>query len=128
MSQPAEISSAQRRSRRTLLVIGAVALVALAGPWLWRAWQESHLTDGKAKVFGDSSARSSIDLALCLMKHRPNGLALDISSENHFIDPARGLVVEIGALGARREVTAWLPQGAILQAGELAQLSSCLVA
>ncbi len=110
-----------------MLVIGAVALVALAGPWVWRAWQETHLTDGKVKAFDDSSAKSSVDLALCLLKRRPNGLALEISSENHFVDATRGTVVEISALGARKEVTAWLPEGAKLRVGELAHLSSCLI-
>ena len=108
-------------------MIGAVALVALAGPWVWRGWQEAHLTDGKVKVFDDSSAKSSVDLALCLLKRRPNGLALEFTSENHYVDPARGTVVEISALGPRKEVTAWLPDGAKLQAGELAHLSSCLI-
>ena len=106
-------------------MIGALALVLLLGPWAWRSWQESHLTQGKAKVFDQTSTKPSLDLALCLMKRQPGGLALGISSENHFTDPARGLVVEIAATGARRDVTAWLPQGAILQPGEAAQLDAC---
>ncbi len=105
--------------------IGVAALVLLLGPWAWRTWQEDHFTQGKAKVFEASSAKLSLDLALCLMKHEPGKLALAISSENHYTDPARGLVVEIAAQGARRDVTAWLPQGAILQPGEAAQLTAC---
>jgi len=115
----------QTRSRRILLVIGALALVLLLGPWAWRSWEESHLTQGKVMVFEHGSAKSSLDLALCLMKHEPGGLALGILSENHFTDPARGLVVEIAAKGAQRDVTAWLPQGATLQPGEAAQLNAC---
>ena len=71
------------------------------------------------------SARPSLDLALCLMKRDPRGLALEISSENHFTDPARGLVVEVLPQGSNRKVSAWLPQGAVLQPGEVAQLSAC---
>ena len=110
-----------------MLVIGAAALIALTAPWVWRGWQEAHLTDGKVKAFDDTSAKSSANLALCLLKRRPNGLALEFSSENHFVDAARGTVVEISALGARKEVTAWLPAGATLQVGELAHLSACLI-
>ena len=108
-----------------MLVIGALALVLLLGPWAWRSWQESHLTQGKVKVFDQASAKPSLDLALCLMKHEPGRMALAISSENHFTDSARGLVVEIAAKGGSRDVTAWLPQGAILQPGEAAQLTAC---
>ena len=109
-----------------MLVIGALALVLLLGPWAYRSWQEAHLTQGKVKVFGQASSRPSLDLAMCLMKHEPGKLALGISSENHFTDPGRGLVVEIAAKDARRDVTAWLPQGAILQPGEAAQLTACI--
>ena len=98
----------------------------LLGPWAWRTWQESHLTQGKVKVLALESARPSLDLAMCLMKNQPGGLALAISSENHFTDRSRGLVVEVAAKGPRRQVSAWLPEGGILQPGELAQLSGCL--
>ena len=108
-----------------MLGIGALALVLLLGPWAYRSWEESHLSQGKVKVLELPSARPSLDLAMCLMKHEPGKLALGISSENHFTDPARGLVVEIAAKGNRRDVTAWLPQGAVLQPGERAQLSAC---
>ena len=108
-----------------MLGIGVAALVLLLGPWAWRSWQEGHFTQGKVKVFEASSAKPSLDLALCLMKHAPGGLSLGISSENHFTDPARGLVVEIAAKSAQRDVTAWLPQGAILQPGERVQLDAC---
>ena len=110
-----------------MLVVGAVALTALAGPWVWRAWSETHLTDGKVQAFADSSSRSSVDLAMCLLKRRPSGLALEISSENHYVDAARGVVVELSAAGGRRAVTAWAPKGTRLQVGEIAHLDSCLV-
>ena len=119
------ISAAQLRSRRILLAIGGLALVLLAGPWALRQWQEDHLTAGKVMVLELPSARPSLDLALCLMKRDPRGLALAISSENHFSDPARGLVVEVLPQGNTRKISAWLPQGAVLQPGEVAQLSAC---
>ena len=109
-----------------MLVIGVLALILLLGPWAWRSWEESHLSQGKVKVFDQASAKSSLDLAMCVMKHEPGKLTLAISSENHFTDPARGLVVEVTAKGDRREVTAWLPQGVILHPGEVAQLSACV--
>ena len=116
---------AQIRSRRILLAIGGLALVLLVGPWALREWQEDHLTAGKVMVLKLPSARPSLDLALCLMKHEPHGLALAISSENHFSDSARGLVVEVLPRGPSRVVSIWLPQGAVLQPGEVAQLSAC---
>ena len=119
------LPAAQLRSRRILLAIGGLALLLLVGPWAWRAWQEDHLTVGKVMVLELPSARPSLDLALCLMKREPNGLALAISSENHFSDPARGLVVEVLARGPTHTVSAWLAPGAVLQPGELAQLSAC---
>lgn len=124
MSDPARLTG-QTRSRRILLAIGGLALLLLAGPWALRAWQEDRLTAGKLMVLELPSARPSLDLALCLMKREPNGLALAISSENHFSDPARGLVVEVLARGPTHTVSAWLPPGAVLQPGEVAQLSAC---
>ena len=121
------ISAAQLRSRRILLAIGGLALVLLAGPWALRQWQEDHLTAGKVMVLELPSARPSLDLALCLMKRDPRGLILAISSENHFSDPARGLVVEVVPTGTTQTVSAWLPPGAVLQPGEVAQLSACAV-
>ncbi len=108
-----------------MLAIGGLALVVLIGPWALREWQEDHLTAGKVMVLGIPSARPSLDLALCLIKHEPLGLALTISSENHFSDPARGLVVEVLPHGPTRMVSVWLPQGAVLQPGEVAQLRAC---
>ncbi|MFM5917829.1 MAG: hypothetical protein ACKOOL_09905 [Novosphingobium sp.] len=118
---------AQLRSRRALLVIGAIALIALASPWLWRSWHEAHLTDGKERAFAKSSAHDSVNLAMCLLKRRPGGLTLEISSQNHFIDETRGVVVELSAnADHRREVSAWVPKGSTLEAGETAHLDSCL--
>ena len=122
---PRTHGTAQTRSRRILIAIGGLALVLLVGPWALRAWQEDHLTAGKIKVLELRSARPSLDLALCLMKREPNRLALAITSENHFSDPARGLVVEVLPHGPSRTVSAWLPQGAVLQPGEVAQLTAC---
>ena len=109
-----------------MLVIGVLALILLLGPWAWRSWEESHLSQGKVKVFDQASAKSSLDLAMCVMKHEPGKLALAISSENHFTDPARGLVVEVLPQGNTRKISAWLPPGAVLQPGEVAQLSACV--
>ncbi len=108
-----------------LLVIGGVALLALAAPLLWRWWQEAHLTDGKNQVYSATSAKGSVDLAMCLLKRRPDGLTLEITSQNHFIEPARGVVVELSAQGAGRAITAWAPKGGKLEAGEVAHLDSC---
>ena len=119
------LPAAQRRSRRILLAIGGLALVLLIGPWALRQWQEDHLTADKVLVLELPSPRPSLDLALCLMKRDPRGLVLAISSENHFSDPARGLVVEVLPQGNARKVSAWLPRGAVLQPGEVAQLSAC---
>ena len=117
--------AAQVRSRRILLAIGGLALVLLVGPWVLRQWQEAHLTTGKVMVLQLPSVRPSLDLALCLIKREPRGLALAITSENHFSDPARGLVVEVLPHGPTRMISAWLPQGAVLQPAEVAQLSAC---
>ena len=108
-----------------MIAIGGLALVLLIGPWALRTWQEGHLTQGKGKVLELASARPTLDLALCLMKREPGGLSLAISSENHFTDSARGLVVEIAATGAHHTISAWLPQGAVLRPGEAAQLGAC---
>ena len=118
--------AAQVRSRRILLAIGGLALVLLVGPWVLRQWQEAHLTTGKVMVLQLPSVRPSLDLALCLIKREPRGLALAITSENHFSDPARGLVVEVLPHGPTRMISAWLPQGAVLQPAEVAQLSACV--
>ena len=122
------LPAGQLRSRRILLAIGGLALVLLVGPWGLRQWQEDHLTAGKIKVAEFPSARPSLDLALCLMKHEPEGLALSINSENHFSDTARGLVVEVLPHGPSRIVSAWLARGAVLQPHEVAQLSACATA
>ena len=125
MSAASPPPAGQVRSRRILLAFGGLALVLLFGPWALRHWQEAHLTSGKVLALELPSARPSLDLALCLMKHDPRGLALVISSENHFTDAARGLVVEVLPQGNARKVSAWLPEGAVVQPGEVAQLSAC---
>ena len=122
------LPAGQLRSRRILLAIGGLALVLLVGPWGLRQWQEDHLTAGKIKVAEFPSARPSLDLAMCLMKRMPNGLTLAITSENHFSDTARGLVVEVLPHGLSRIVSVWLPQGAVLQPHEVTQLSACAIA
>lgn len=107
------------------MVVGAVALIALASPWAWRTWHEAHLTDGKNQIYSAPSAKNSVDLAMCLLKRRPDGLTLEISSQNHFVEPARQLVVELSAAGDHRAITAWAPQGRTLEPGEVAHLDSC---
>ncbi len=125
MTVAVPISAAQARSRRILLAVGGLALTALVAPWAYRQWQEDHLTAGKTKVLALASARPSLDLALCLLKHQPGGLALAFLSENHYSDPARGLVVELRVSRADRSIGVWLPPGATLQPGEAAQIKSC---
>ena len=118
--------TAQRRSRRILIAFGALAVVLLATPYAIRRWSEGQLLAGKAQQFQDHSDRSRGDLLLCLLKREPGGLALQIISENHFVDPARALAVTLDERTSFRIVRAYLPKGSALTPGELGQLQACL--
>lgn len=116
----------QLRSRRILLAIGAAAVVLLAAPYAMRRWSEGQLLAGKEQQFQVHSVRSRGDLLLCLLKREPGGLALQITSENHFADPARALAVTVDEYASYRIVSAYLPLGAALTAGEAGQLQACV--
>ncbi|MFM5893882.1 MAG: hypothetical protein ACKOQM_05535 [Novosphingobium sp.] len=108
-----------------LLIIGGVALLALAAPWLWRWWQEAHLADGKTNVYSQDISRPSQELALCLLKRDDDGVALDITSENHFTDTGQEFVVIIERRDSRHVLRAWLPPGRKLTDAEQNRLDNC---
>ena len=116
----------QPRSRRILIAIGALAVVALATPYAMRRWSEGHLLSGKVQQFQDHSYRSNNDLLLCLLKREPGGVALNVVSENHFADPARALAVVVDERTSFRIVRAYLPKGTGLTPSEAGQLTACL--
>ena len=116
-----------------MLGIGVVALVLLLGPWAWRSWQESHMTDGETWVFSQKTSRPVQELAMCLMKRGPDGVALDIFSEGHFYNSERELVVFIqprtdsAIINPKFWVAlvAGLPPGKSLTTAEKNRLQSC---
>ena len=115
----------QQQSRKALVGILVLGAGLLSAPLLWQAWTTSHELDGKAKVFDAASPRPLKDVLGCLV-HRPEGgLKLDIVSQNHFSDPARGITVRIEPRGQGSRIEAWVTQGSALTAGETAQLQSC---
>ncbi|MFM5948210.1 MAG: hypothetical protein ACKOPM_03125 [Novosphingobium sp.] len=115
----------QNRSRKTLIGVLLFGGLLLATPLLWKAWTSGHELNGKVAVFDAPSQRPVGDLLGCLA-HRPEGgLKLTIMAENHFTDPARGVVVRIEPQGQAHAIKAWISEGATLTAGETAQLKSC---
>ena len=109
-----------------MLVIGAVALIALAAPWVWRGWQEAHLADGKTNVYSEDLSWPSQEAALCLLKSDPDMVELKIVSENHFTDASQGFVVVIEPRDSRHVLRAWLPPGQTLTEAERRRLDSCV--
>ena len=126
MSRPVQ---GQVRSRRIMLAMGALALLLMTGPWLLRQWNEGHATAGKVAVYRQAFAAPPLDTAMCLLHREPGGLMLSIESENNFAQTARQLAVRIEPRteprGSAQTITAWLPRGGALSAGELAQLQRC---
>jgi hypothetical protein len=118
----------QPQSRRALIGVGLLAALLMAAPYLLRAWNAGHETDDKVLVFEGVTARPSEDLLGCLLHRASGGLALTISSENHYADAARGLVVRIEPRGDGHALEAWLDKGAALTAGEADQLKVCAAA
>jgi hypothetical protein len=115
----------QNQSRRALIGVLLLGGVLLAAPFLWQAWTSGHELDGKAAAFDAPSQRPVKDLLGCLV-HRPeDGLRLTIMAENHFTDPARGIVVRIEPQGQAHAIKAWISEGTALTAGETAQLKAC---
>ncbi len=105
-----------------MLLLGGLLLSA---PFLWKAWTSGHELNGKVAAFDAPSQRPVKDLLGCLV-HRPEGgLKLTIMAENHFTDPARGIVVRIEPRGSGHAIRAWTGKGGALTAGETAQLESC---
>lgn len=115
----------QQQSRKALVAILVLGAVLLSAPLLWQAWTTSHELQGKSKAFAATTTRASGDVLGCLIHRGAGGLKLDIVSQNHFSDPARGIAVRLepGSPGTR--VEAWITQGSALTAGETAQLRSC---
>ena len=115
----------QTRSRRMMLALGVLALLLMTGPWLLRQFNEGRTTAGKLAAYQVSTNAPPLDTAMCLLRHEPGGLMLQIESENNFTHAARQLAVRIERSGAAQTITAWLPRGEALSAGELAQLQRC---
>jgi len=115
----------QQQSRKALVGILVLGAGLLSAPLLWQAWTTSHELDGKAKVFDAASPRPLKDVLGCLV-HRPEGgLKLNILTQNHFSDPARGITVRIEPRGQGSRIQGWITAGRTLTAGETAQLQSC---
>ena len=115
----------QRQSRKALVAILVLGAVLLSAPLLWQAWTTSHELQGKAKAF-DTASPNPVKKVLGCVVHRPEGgLKLNIVTQNHFSDPARGIVVRIEPRGQGSRIEAWITQGSALTAGETAQLQSC---
>ena len=115
----------QVRSRRIMLAMGVLALLLMTGPWLLRQWNEGHTTAGKVAVYQQAFTAPPLDTAMCLLHREPGGLMLRIESENNFTQAARQLAVRIEPRGSAQTITAWLPRGGALSAGEAAQLQLC---
>ncbi len=116
----------QQQSRRTLIGVGALALMLLASPFVLQAWTSSRELSGKVLVFEGQSAASSNDLLRCLVQRPAGGLTLTISRENEFFEARRGLAVRIDRAAAGHRLRAWAEPGNALTAAEQAQLSACL--
>ena len=115
----------QQQSRKALIGILALGAVLLSAPLLWQEWTISHELQGKAKAFDAATARPLKDVLGCLV-HRPaGGLKLNIVTQNHFSDAARGIAVKIEPRGQGTRLQAWITKGGSLTAGETTQLQTC---
>lgn len=115
----------QQQSRKALAAILVLGAVLLSAPLLWHQWTVSREMVGKTKAFDAVTARPLKDLFSCLV-HRPEGgLKLDIVTQNHFSDSARGIAVKIEPRGQGSRLQAWITKGNSLTADETAQLHSC---
>lgn len=115
----------QQQSRKALIGILVLGAVLLSAPLLWQAWTTSHELQGKSKAFAATTTRAPSDVLGCLVHRAPDGLKLEIVSQNHFSDPARGITVRLEPDPAGTRVEAWITAGEALTAGETAQLQSC---
>ena len=109
-----------------MLAIGALALALLALPFALRAWADHRALAGKVQLFQDHSYRPDAELALCLLKRAPGGLALAVVSEDHYADPARGLALTIDNRGDFRVVRVYGKTPRALDPAALAQVRGCL--
>ena len=115
----------QHQSRKALVGILVLGAVLLSAPLLWQAWTTSHELQGKSKAFAATTTRTPGAVLGCLIHRGAGGLKLDIVSQNHFSDPARGIAVRLEPGNAGTRVEAWITQGSALTTGETAQLQSC---
>lgn len=115
----------QQQSRKALAAILVLGAVLLSAPLLWQAWTTSHELQGKSIAFNAVSKRAPGDVLGCLVHRGAEGLKLDIVSQNHFSDPARGIAVRLEPGSAGTRIEAWITTGQALTAGETAQLQSC---
>ena len=113
------------RSQRILVAIGAATLLALAAPYIVRAVVSHRATTGKVQVFQDHSYRPQKDLVLCLIR-QPGALALNVASNDLYVDKAGELAVRVTDKGDFRVVRAWLPPGHQLAPDQSAQLAQCI--
>ena len=121
----------QKQSRRALIGVGALALLALASPLLLQTWTARKELDGKVLVFEGTTGAHRADLLKCLVGRPEGGLALQISRADEFYQENRRLAVRVAAAPAGSPsgshlLRAWLPQGETLSVGERRQLQSCL--
>jgi hypothetical protein len=113
------------RSQRILIVIGVVAVAALASPYITRAIVDREGVAGKTIAFQGQTPRPGKDLVLCMIDRRGT-LNLKVASNDLYTDPASGLAVRVDEHVQYREVFVFLPPGKALAAPQLAQLQGCL--
>lgn len=116
----------RQRSRKILIGVGLFGLLLLALPFLIMAWTDRSELSGKALVFEGQSRAADSAMLQCLLTHRSDGLALQISSEDHFYDAAAGIAVRIENRGTTRTLRAWSTEGHPLSPAQHARLESCL--
>ena len=106
-------------------MVGLAALAAMAAPYATRAVVGYRAISGKTIVFQEHSNRPQKDLVLCLIR-QPGALALDVASNDLYVDKAGKLAVKVTDRGDVREVRVWLPKGQQLRPDQSSQLSECV--
>jgi hypothetical protein len=105
--------------------IGLATVLAAAAPLLWQQWLDFSDSRGKAPTVVAVSQLSERTLMACLLKREPGSLTLQVYGQNHFVDEARDVAVEIIDRGADRQVVAWSAPGNPLRPGEAARIGAC---